>query len=217
MKPLLFLFLLDLILLTAFFFLKDNAEHQVLPVSRKETKQQKRTLKNEPSAANRLRSKATSIREFAASRGYSTHYSFLVDMRLPSGQKRFFVYDLQADSVCYSGMVAHGNCRSGFLEEAVFSNVPECGCSSIGKYKVGYPYEGQFGQAFKLHGLDSTNSNAFQRTIVLHAYDCVPDEEVYPSPICNSLGCPMVSYRFLDTLAATINNSRKPILLWIYN
>lgn len=65
--------------------------------------------------------------------------------------------------------------------------------------------------------LDSSNSNAFQRTIVLHAYDCVPDEEVYPQPICNSLGCPMVSYKFLEELTSIIAKSRTPILLWIFN
>ena len=164
-----------------------------------------------------LKKKANTIKWFAIEKGYSTKYGFLINMSLPSGKNRFFIYDLQKDSIIHSGLVAHGNCRSGFLENPVFSNVPECGCSSVGKYKIGYYYDGQFGKAFKLHGLDSANSNALKRTIVLHAYDCVPDEEVYPKPICNSLGCPMVSYPFLDKLAAVVEKSRKPVLLWIYN
>ena len=91
-------------------------------------------------------------------------------MGLPSGKNRFFIYDLQKDSIVHSGVVAHGNCRSGFLKDPLISNVPECGYSSVGKYKIGYAYEGQFGKAFKLHGLDSSNSNAVKRIIVLHAY-----------------------------------------------
>jgi hypothetical protein len=138
-------------------------------------------------------------------------------MSLPSGKKRFFIYDMKRDSIVNAGLVAHGSCRTRFLEEATFSNVPECGCSSLGKYKIGYTYDGQFGEAFKLHGLDTSNSNAFKRTIVLHAYDCVPDEETYPQPICNSLGCPMISYKFLNLLSTIIEGSSKPILLWIYN
>lgn len=160
---------------------------------------------------------ATAATTFAKRKGYSTRYQFLVDMQIPSGNKRFFVYDALKDSMVHSGLVAHGGCRTKFLQEAEFSNVPECGCSSTGKYKIGYAYQGQFGKAFKLYGLDSTNSNAYKRNVVLHAYDCVPDVETEPYTICNSLGCPMVSYNFLDTLRNYIEASPKPILLWIYN
>lgn len=73
-----------------------------------------------------------------------------------------------------------------------------------------------FGKAYKLHGLDSSNANAFQRLIVLHGYHAVPDEEVHPFPIVNSLGCPMVSYRFLEKLSAIIEEEKKPLLLWMY-
>ena len=164
----------------------------------------------------RLHVKASATRNFIRRKNFSDQYVFLIDMSLPSGKKRFFIYDIKRDSIINAGLVAHGSCRTGFLEDATFSNVPECGCSSLGRYKVGYAYEGQFGGAFKLHGLDSTNSNAFKRAIVLHAYDGVPDKETYPQPICNSLGCPMVSYKFLNSTKEIIAKSKKPVLLWIY-
>ncbi|PWU04615.1 MAG: hypothetical protein C5B52_01255 [Bacteroidetes bacterium] len=81
---------------------------------------------------------------------------------------------------------------------------------------MGSPYNGKFGHAYRLSGLDSTNSNALQRSVVLHSFYAVPDEEVYPYPICQSLGCPMVSPAFLKRLQLIIDNSEKPILLWIY-
>jgi hypothetical protein len=49
-----------------------------------------------------------------------------------------------------------------------------------------------------LYGLDSTNNQVFRRNIVLHSFSYVPEAETDPYPICNSLGCPMVSPGFLQ-------------------
>ena len=163
-----------------------------------------------------LKGRAQRLKTYARAKGFSTDYCFLIDMSRPSGKNRFFIYDLRKDSITAAGLVAHGSCNTTFLRKARFSNTPNEGCSSLGKYKVGYKYNGRFGRAYKLHGLDSTNSNAFRRAVVLHAYDCVPDKEIYPLPACNSLGCPMVSYAFLDKAARVIDKARKPVLLWIY-
>ena len=163
-----------------------------------------------------VKSRARSLRTYAGKGGFSTEYCFLIDMSLPSGKNRFFIYDLKGDSISAAGLVAHGSCRYTFLRKARFSNTPDKGCSSLGRYKVGYKYKGRFGPAYKLHGLDSSNSNAFRRAVVLHAYGCIPDKEIYPLPACNSLGCPMVSYAFLDKTAQVIEAARKPVLLWIY-
>lgn len=211
MKSLLFL----LLLLLAFFLIID-----FLPVKKKfnpPPREKKPPIKREESSYfRRLQSKAASGKNYALQNGLSSRFSFLIDMRLPSGQKRFFIYDHQKDTILYAGLVAHGSCRNRFLETPLFSNVPESGCSSLGRFKIGYAYKGSFGKAFKLYGLDSTNSNAFQRLIVLHAYHAVPDEEVHPWPIMNSLGCPMISDSFLKKAAAVIEGEKKPILLWIY-
>jgi hypothetical protein len=164
---------------------------------------------------NKLQIRAISAKLFIEQKKYNDKICFLVDMSLPSNKNRFFVYDLDKDSIVLKGLVAHGSCNNIYLRNAQFSNTPECGCSAIGKYRVGKKYKGRFGNAFKLHGLDSTNNNAYERFIVLHAYDCVPNEEV-DYLICNSLGCPMVSYTFLKGLSMHIANSKKPILLWMF-
>jgi hypothetical protein len=136
-------------------------------------------------------------------------------MSLPSYQKRFFVYDLIKDTIGNSGLVAHGNCNEYFLEGRKYSNVIGCGCTSLGKYKIGYSYVGRFGRAFKLYGLESTNDNAFARYVVLHSYECVPETEV-EEDICQSNGCPMVSPGFLKELQPMIKESARPVLLWIF-
>ena len=137
-------------------------------------------------------------------------------MSIASGRNRFFVYDLEENSIILSGLVSHGSCNETYLSRPRFSNDLKCGCSSLGKYKVGEFYRGKYGKSYKLYGLDKTNSNAYQRAVVIHAYDCVPDKEIYPMVLCNSEGCAMVSYNFFDKLSGIINHSDKPILMWIY-
>jgi hypothetical protein len=174
-------------------------------------------LRKQHKRLSQLDKRAKAVRMYAEKKGYSTTYCFLLDMRLQSGLKRFFVYDMSRNKVAFSGLVAHGSCDQMFLKEARFSNESGGGCTSIGLYKVGYPYHGQYGKAYKLYGLEESNSNAFSRAIVLHGYNCVPDKEPYPKPICNSSGCPMVSFDFLNKLSGVIDQSDKAILLWVYN
>ena len=171
---------------------------------------------NERIELERLNGYAAKARDFCKKKNYNTQTCFLIDMSLPSGKNRFFVYDLQHDSILNAGLVAHGSCNYNFLREPKFSNTPGCGCTAEGKYKVGYKYKGRFGNAFKLYGLDSSNSNAFKRNIVLHSYSMVPEKETWPMPICNSLGCAMVSNKYLTILEKQVDKSKKPIFLWIF-
>ncbi len=164
----------------------------------------------------RIRQLASEIKKFALTNGYGSDYCFMADMKIASGEKRFFVYDLINDSIRSAGLVAHGSGGSLFSRQIKFSNKPNSFCTSLGKYKIGKSYIGKFGLAFKLHGLDSTNSNAFNRFVVLHAHSCVPNEETAPLPICESQGCPTVAPLFLNELKSYINQSENPILLLIY-
>lgn len=165
----------------------------------------------------RLRQKATEQRGYLSQHGFNPSICFFVDMRLPSGRNRFFVFDLRGDSVMAAGLVAHGSGGRYFSAEPVFSNVEGSGCSSLGRYRVGYKYAGHFGPAYKLYGLDTSNSRAFARNIVLHSYEAVPERETWPQPICNSLGCPMVSPGFLQALQPLIERSGRPICLYVFD
>lgn len=173
--------------------------------------------KEEPEnvTAKTLLSKANSAKQFAKKNKYNEQVCFLIDMKIRSGAERFFVYDLKADTVITSGVVTHGRCNERWLVGRKYGNEPGCGCTSLGKYKIGNAYNGRFGLAYKLHGLESSNNKAFERFVVLHAHECVPEEEVW-SEICQSDGCPTVSPGFLQQLKKIINTSRQPVLLWIY-
>jgi hypothetical protein len=164
----------------------------------------------------KLRLRADDALQFARSNGFNTKISFMIDMNMGSNQSRFFVYDMKNDSVRNSGLVTHGRCNEPWLEGRKYGNTVGCGCSSLGKYKIGKSYYGRFGLAYKLHGLESTNDKAFERFVVLHSHSCVPETEV-SEEICQSDGCPTVSPGFLQYLKPVIDRSDKPILLWIYD
>ena len=155
-------------------------------------------------------------KDYCENNGFNTELAFISNMSLRSGKKRFFILDLKNDNILKSGLVTHGHCQNYASVKPTFSNEPGSNCTSIGHYKVGYKYQGRFGTAYKLHGLDNTNSNAFDRFVVLHSHSCVPDYESVVG-ICRSEGCPTVSPYFLSELSKIIDQSEKPILLWIYD
>mgnify|MGYP002789479662 CR=1 FL=1 len=169
-----------------------------------------------PAVEKQVHNKAAELLVYAGQNNCASDIAFLIDMKEPSGAHRFFVYRFKDKKIINRGLVTHGNCGEAFLGKPRYGNTVGCNCSSLGKYKIGNRYYGRFGMAYKLHGLEKTNSRAFERYVVLHSHSCVPDEEVSPSPICESNGCPTVSPEFLKTAAAYIDKSKKPVLLWIY-
>lgn len=166
---------------------------------------------------SRMLEKATSLKSFLKTYpAYDQHHAILIDMRQHSGKYRLFVYDLDSMKVVSKGLVAHGSGSETEVSDSLkFSNTPNSYCTSLGKYKIGYPYTGSFGKSYKLHGLDPTNNKAFERLVVLHRYSCVPDEE-QPYEICNSLGCPMVSENFFEEMDKVVSTSKKPMILEIF-
>lgn len=154
--------------------------------------------------------------EFCKAKEFNTDICMLSNMQRHSGEYRFYIYSFSMDSVLHTGLVAHGCGNELFAIKPVFSNVPGSNCTSLGRYKIGNSYYGNYGKAYKLYGLDSSNSNAFKRYIVLHSYAEMPHEETYPIPIMNSQGCPMLSERFIKTVSEYIDKSSKPIMLWIF-
>jgi len=147
---------------------------------------------------------------------YNKEIAFFVDMKIPSGKNRFFVYDLKKEAIIDQGLVAHGSgSETGIQGKLKFSNTNNSLATSLGKYYISNSYIGRFGKAYKLYGLDKTNSNAFGRAIVLHKYFDVPYEE-QTEYICNSYGCPMVNEKYFKRIEKIIDNSKTNILLVIY-
>jgi hypothetical protein len=165
----------------------------------------------------RVKEQVQIIRDFLQKKPtYNSNIVFLVDMKIMSGKNRFFVYDLKQKKVIDEGLVAHGSgSETRVVGELKFSNTNNSYATSLGKYVIGEKYSGKFGEAYKLTGLDKTNSNARSRSIVLHKYNSVPYEEQL-DPIVNSLGCPMVNKTYFERIEKLVDDSEKPILLTIY-
>ena len=64
----------------------------------------------------KLLSKATEAKTFAKQNGYNENTCFLIDMSVPSGRNRFYIYDIAKDTIQGSGLVTHGRCNEMWLE-----------------------------------------------------------------------------------------------------
>lgn len=173
---------------------------------------------------NRTRQKANQTLLFCKQHGYNTRYCILIDMSLPSGVKRFIVWDFHKNDTVISGLVSHG-CGiepwSGVWskDKPVFSNAINSHCTSLGRYSVNARAGSAWGIRVKyyLNGLESTNSNAYMREVVLHSWEQVPDKEVYPNGIPEDWGCPAISNNTMKIVDALIRRQKKHLLLWVYN
>lgn len=171
--------------------------------------------------SEKLQSKAKNALSYCNAHRMNTAYCFLIDMSIHSGQNRFFVWNFKKKKVEFSGLVCHGVGKNSTGSKPVFSNVVNSGCTSLGKYKVGSKAHSKYGINihYKLHGLDSTNNNAYKRFVVLHSFDPVPAFPIYPAHLYMgmSLGCPVVSNAMMQKLDSLLSKQKKSVLMWIYN
>ena len=161
-------------------------------------------------------SKISELKNFVQGKKYNHDIAFFIDFKIPSGQIRFFIYDLKDNKILDKGLVAHGSGSEGGKEgDLKFSNIENSYQSSLGKYEISTKYYGIFGWSYRLKGLDETNSNALKRAIVMHSLSCVGNVES-SQPTCLSLGCPMLSKEFFIVAAKYIDNSKRPIILYAF-
>lgn len=159
---------------------------------------------------------------YCKTQNFNTEYYFLVDFSIHSGLNRFFIYHFKDSTVLRTALVTHGTCdglesNPNAQENVKFSNMVNSHCSSKGKYKVGKRDYSSWGINVKywLHGMETTNNKAVERVVVLHSWEAVSDEEVFPFHSPLSWGCPAVSDNFMWHLDSLLQKSSKPVLLWI--
>jgi hypothetical protein len=171
----------------------------------------------------RLVSKAIEAKKYCIENNFDTTYCILVDMQIPSGKFRFFVWSFKTSEPLDQGLCSHGSCGNIDLPEdeelPYFTNQPNSLCSSLGKYKIGKRGWSNYGihVNYKLHGLEKTNSNAFNRVIVLHSFNELEDKEIYPAEAMESWGCPAVSNQLLTRVDERLSKKEQPVLMWIFN
>lgn len=170
------------------------------------------------------RLKAEEAFNYCQSKNMNEDICILIDMSIHSGRKRFFLWDFKKDTIQYDFLVSHGCGENPWNRDLSkdcpeFSNIDGSHLSSLGKYKIGERGYSNWGINinYKLYGLDSSNSNAFNRLIVLHSWEAITDEEIYPNGSSEGWGCPAISNISLKLIDPLLKASAKPVLLWIYN
>lgn len=118
------------------------------------------------------------------------NYLTVMDFTQHSSKYRFYLINLKSGAVEVF-QVAHGagseKNNSGWVPG--FSNKDSTHLSSVGFFMTAETYNGSHGYSLKLDGLNSTNSNARSRTIVVHPADYVNGG----NPIGRSWGCPALN------------------------
>jgi hypothetical protein len=168
--------------------------------------------------------KAKQAQIFCKQKGYNARYCILVDMGLPSGVKRFVVWDFVKKDTLICGLVSHGCGRNPWSgvwskDKPTFSNQDNSHCTALGKYQVDGRAYSAWGNHVKyyLTGLEGTNNNALVRQIVFHSWEQVSENEVYPNGTPEGWGCPAISNNTMKITDALIRKQKKHLLLWIYN
>jgi len=137
--------------------------------------------------------KASALEYYLANRDKigNLRYIGVLDFSRHSSVARFYIADVETGGV-KAVHVAHGSGsdpdHDGFAD--IFSNKNNSNASSLGFYLTGEIYTGKHGRSMRLHGLSATNSNAYERAVVIHAAAYVRDEAVKQG---RSWGCPAVS------------------------
>ncbi|MFM2284819.1 MAG: hypothetical protein RLZZ543_316 [Bacteroidota bacterium] len=171
-----------------------------------------------------LKSKAKAAAEYVKQKGMNEQHALLIDLGKHSGLHRFYVWSFEKNAPVDSGLVSHGCGDNPWsstytAHNPVFSNVPDSHASSLGRYKVGRRGYSQWGihVNYQLHGLDASNSKALSREIVLHSWESVTEQRVYPEGTPEGWGCPAVSNGFMQRLDILLKKADKPLLMWVYS
>ena len=158
--------------------------------------------------------KLNSINKFTDSIGNKSEYAVLIDMSMPSNEKRLFLIQLETKKIIYSSYVAHGKGSGTGTKAIYFSDAPGGLCTTLGHFKIGKNYIGKHGDSYELIGLENTNANAMKRSIVIHSAWYAEESFIKKSGRCgNSWGCPAVSEEALKKLKPYLSENT---IVWIY-
>ena len=162
--------------------------------------------------------RAAELYAFCQERGFNTRVALLMDLGRHSGRRRFVVWDFQQGKALHSFPASHG---SGSARSHVRSAYAECSnedgshLSSAGRALVAERYVGRYGVAYRLDGLDETNSALRKRCVVLHGWRYTTSFPIYPFPTVGSWGCPVLSLRAMKKLDEILQREQR-VVLWMY-
>lgn len=152
------------------------------------------------SLRSRVTERAQALREFCSREGYNTRVAIFVDLSRHSGRRRFVAWDMERNMPIFTCPVSHGSgskrshVRSAY---AALSNEDGSHLSSLGRALIAERYEGRYGVAYRLDGLDAANSNLRPRCVVLHGWEHTTSYPIWPFATVGSFGCPVLSRKMM--------------------
>ena len=164
----------------------------------------------------RVRERAKALYKFCCEEGYNTDIALFVDLSRHSGRCRFVVWDFVQGRAILVAPVSHGSgsqrshVRSAY---ACLSNEDGSHLSSVGRALIAERYEGRYGVAYRLDGLDATNSNLRPRCVVLHGWEHTTSYPIFPFATVGSWGCPVLSRRVMRRVDEILKNESRVVLL----
>ncbi len=135
-------------------------------------------------------------------------YITVFDASSVSGKPRLHLIHIPT-GVIESYLVAHGKGsdrnHDGYAEK--FSNQLNSNATSLGFYITEATYMGGNGYSLRLKGLESTNSNAYARAIVIHGAGYVDAKmAAVQNKVGRSQGCPAVETKYAKSVINKIKN-----------
>ena len=167
------------------------------------------------SLVSRVSERAEALREFCRKEGYNTKVALFVDLSRHSGRRRFIAWDMVRNAPIFLCPVSHGSgaqrshVRSAY---ARISNEDGSHLSSLGRALVAERYMGRYGVAYRLDGLDASNSNLRPRCVVLHGWEHTTSYPIYPIPTVGSFGCPVLSRKMMRRVDELLQNEDRVVI-----
>ena len=167
------------------------------------------------SLRSRVAKRAKALREFCRKEGYNTDVALFVDLARHSGRRRFVAWSFEQNAPIFTCPVSHGSgakeshVRSAYAE---VSNVDGSHLSSLGRALVAERYEGRYGVAYRLDGLDESNSNLRPRCVVLHGWEHTTSYPIWPRSTVGSHGCPVLSRAMMRSLDEMLQSKQRVVI-----
>ncbi len=164
-----------------------------------------------------LQDRIDAVITFAQSNGLCTQRAILFDVSRSSHRRRLWVVDLRAREVLLHCLAASGRGRT--LWTRLFprtGDTPDSWLTPEGFCMVAEQYEGEFGVAYRLDGLEQSNANVRKRAIVIHSSNTISGGMFSIKPLWCSRGCVVTSPADFERMAQLLNE-QTDVLLWIYS
>ncbi len=124
---------------------------------------------------------ATTLKYFESNRAKfnNQRYITIVDFAKHSARSRLFILDLNSGAVSvYHTTHGVGSDPKDTGVAQTFGNIVNSGMSSIGFFRTGETYHGNYGYSIRIDGLSRTNSRVRERAVVFHGWKKAKEKNV---------------------------------------